>query len=736
MKRRLAIFLAVTGLWASGVVARLYHLQVVEQETYRRKAARQQQRVIDLAPPRGGIYDARGRALAVSVAVESAFAVPEEIADPTAAAARIARVLKLDAGRLARDLARREKDFVWVARQLDPPQAAALKALGLPGIGFLEESKRYYPMRSLAANVIGVVGTDHRGLEGLEAMYDGVIAGAPVRRTVLRDARLTAVLSPDFPFAEPEPGSDLHLTIDATIQQIAEAELARAVAEHRARWGTAIVLDPWSGAILAMATAPGFDPNDFKRFPESHRRNRAVADAFEPGSTFKMVTAAAALEANLVDPEDRFDCQLGSIVLAGVRIRDHKPFGSLSLREILAKSSNVGAIKVGLLAGRERLAGTIEAFGFGAATGVDLPGESPGIVRPLTRWQPRSAAYISFGQEISVTALQLASAFAAVANGGTLYRPYAVGAVGRGEVAEPRRERPQELGHPIGAATARTLERLLESVVTDGTGKAAAIPGYPVAGKTGTGQKAVPGEGYSDRRVMASFAGFAPARRPAVLCLVVLDEPVGRIHGGEAAAPAFARIVAQTLLYLGIPPEREPLARWPGEPAPEPEAEQGIAAAGEERPQEDEVALAEATGAGGEETPEDGSPAVPSGPTVPDVTGLAARAAVVAAADLGLRVRLHGSGVVRRQEPAAGTPLLSSRVMDLWLDTGGHAVGTAGEARGGRAVAAARRGAGEGGIFEPPGPAQPSGTASGEMLPAGAERSGAAAAGGAAGGRR
>ena len=288
-----------------------------------------------------------------------------------------------------------------------------------------------------------------------------------------------------------------------------------------------------------------------------------MVDAFEPGSTFKMVTAAAALTANVIDPNDVLDCEMGGITLAGIRIRDHKPFGLLTFREVIAKSSNVGAIKTALRVGRDRLYDMVRAFGFGDRTGIDLPGESAGLLLPAKRWT-LGGAYVSFGQEISITTLQLALAFSAVANGGTLYRPYVVASATGPDGERVERPGPQVLGRPLSEVTARELERLLEGVVTDGTGRAAAIAGYPVAGKTGTAQKAIDGS-YSESRFVASFVGFAPARRPALVAAVVVDEPHPIYHGGSVAAPAFAAIVGPALLYLGVEPERDRPQVWPGE---------------------------------------------------------------------------------------------------------------------------------------------------------------------------
>lgn len=565
MKSRLTWVFGLGLLWIVVIVLRLYQLQVVRHDHYTVKAGRQQQRVLELDSPRGTIYDARGRALAVSVPVDSAYAVPSRIKDPKKTAAAIARVVPgIDVRRLTRQLSG-DREFEWVARKLDAPVAQALRSLELPGIEFAPESKRYYPMRELAAQVLGYVGTDNQGLAGLEQFFNREITGKRVTRTVLRDAKAGTVVSPDLSTAEAQPGKDLHLTIDAAIQHIVYRELARAVDERGAKSGSAVFLDPATGAVLAMVSYPSFDPNHFGDFPKALWRNRTVSDVIEPGSTFKIVTAAAALESGLVHPADLFDCQMGSIVVAGKRIRDHKPFGELSFSQVLAKSSNVGVIKAALKIGDERLFSTISGFGFGHRTGIDLPGESVGILHPLEKWNHRSKAYISFGQGISVTPIQLVSAVGAVANDGRLLRPYVVSRVGTKDGADPRRQGPIVVGQPIRPETARVLKEMLEGVVAGGTGRTAGVLGYRVAGKTGTAQIPVAG-GYAHSSYLPSFVGFAPVERPVIVGLVTVDEPRGAAyHGGQVAAPVFGAIARQILLYMGIRPRREQIAFWPGQ---------------------------------------------------------------------------------------------------------------------------------------------------------------------------
>ncbi|HEX6898522.1 MAG TPA: penicillin-binding transpeptidase domain-containing protein [Thermoanaerobaculia bacterium] len=567
MRSRLLTVAGLIAVWVLLIAGRLYYLQVARYDHYAGKAERQQQRVVTLDPPRGTIYDARGRELAVSIQVDSAYAVPPEIADPAATARELAAVIPdLDAAKLARLLVKdRDREFAWVARKLDPPVAEKVRALKLPGIYFLQESKRYYPMGSLAAQILGYVGTDNHGLAGLELLYDKEVAGKEGKRTVLRDAKRGTLISPDLSFAEAEPGHDLHLTIDATMQYIVERELAKAVRERHAKRGTALLLDPATGGVLAMASYPSFDPNHFDRYPKSRWRNGAIMDVYEPGSTFKIITAAAALESGLIRPEEEFDCEMGGITLLGIRIRDHKPFGRLTFAQVLAKSSNVGVIKAALRIGDKRLYNTIRGFGFGELTGIDLPGESAGILHPVERWGPLAKAYIAFGQGVSVTPIQLGAAAAAVANNGVRLRPHVVAAVSRGEVKVPKYPQPPVVGRPLRASTAEELQWMMEGVVTAGTAKAAAVPGYRVAGKTGTAQIPVPG-GYLRNGYLPSFVGFAPADRPVIVGVVAIAEPKGwEYHGGQVAAPIFGDIARQVLLYRGIHPERERPITWPGE---------------------------------------------------------------------------------------------------------------------------------------------------------------------------
>ncbi len=646
MNIRLAAFLIAMALWTAVISARLVELQVVEHEAYAKRALDQQQKTVELAPPRGTLFDARGRKLAVSVAVDSAYVLPHEVADAEAAAQRIAEVLgwskKTVLARLTDD-----RRWLWLARQLDPPAADALHALDLEGVNFVSESKRFYPLEEMAGPVLGFVGTDHSGLAGLEATYDSVVSGEPVRRKLLRDALDGRVVAPGFSFIDAAPGADLHLTLDATVQYVVEDELGRALDATGAKSGVVVMLRPETGAVLAMASLPAFDPNRFGAYDSSQWKNAAIESAYEPGSTFKAVVASAVLDRNLVDPMDVIDCEQGAITLGSTRIGDHKRFGKLTFREVVARSSNVGAIKTGLLLERSDFYDAVRRFGFGDGTGIDLPGESAGIVRPVERWSKYEAAYLSIGQGVSVTPLQLARAFGALANGGYLVEPHLVGFIDRGgRRLSPERSAPS--GPIAGASTLRSLTRLLEAVVEEGGGTAAAVAGYRVAGKTGTAQKAQPGAGYFADRHVASFVGFVPSRAPEVVALVILDEPKGKYYGGEVAAPVFSAIMTRVLPYLGVAPgvAEPPPGRF--EPA-SPVAESPPALLVRTVPPE----------------PVEGAGTYDS---VPDLRGLTAREAIGELARAGLVPTLHGSGFVEAQVPLPGQPLeQAGGKVELWL---------------------------------------------------------------------
>lgn len=549
------IYVLVCGftLILVGLVARLFEIQILRSDRLAGLAERQHQKSLELRGKRGTIFDRRHRELAVSIDRESVYANPLEFSERPETIARLAQILALKESTLLEKL-RGERQFAWLKRLVTPEEAAALRALGLRGIGFITEHQRVYPKLGLAGQVLGFVGTDDVGLEGIERAYDGTLAGGIVRVTLDRDARGRPVSLRSQAFRELPRGHDVVLTLDERIQFIAERELRAQVAKVGARGGVVVVMDPHTGDLLALANEPLFNPNTFRESSPKAWRERGVTDSFEPGSTFKAILAAAVLQERLVRPDDLFFGEQGSIQVGGVSIRDHEKFSWLTFREVLEKSSNVGAIKVGQRLGKERFYNYMVGFGFGSKTGIDLPGEAAGLLRPLQQWSEVSLASLSIGQELGVTSLQLVTAISAIANGGMLVRPHLVKQVLKtGEIVQE--VTPVQVRRIISEATARQVTALLQGVVTQGTGKSAAVDGYTVAGKTGTAQKFDLSLGkYSAQKVTASFVGYLPAEQPRVAILVSLDEPKGgAAWGGVVAAPVFSAIAQQTMRYLRVP---------------------------------------------------------------------------------------------------------------------------------------------------------------------------------------
>ncbi|HEX4603463.1 MAG TPA: penicillin-binding protein [Candidatus Angelobacter sp.] len=543
--------------WFLVICGRLVWLQVVNYGDYTQRAAKQQQRSIEVSPVRGNIYDRRGNELAMTVSVDSVFAVPSEVPDIHSTAQVLGRVLKADVTEIESRM-RGSKAFAWVARKMDNPTSARVRALNLKGIYFQKESKRFYPKNELAAQVLGYVGLDDEGLGGVEREFQPQLTGKSGKMLITMDNKRRWLGRVE---KQPDPGENVVLTIDEKIQYIAERELARAISETQAEAGTVIVQNPHTGEILALANWPTFNPNIFNKVNPQALKNRAVSDIYEPGSTFKVVTLAAALEEKITNPDEVIDCQMGSIVVNGLRIHDHHPYAGLTVTQILEHSSDVGAIKVALRLGEERFDRYIRQFGFGSQTKIELPGETRGITKPVSRWSKVSIGAISMGQEIGVSPVQLASMISTIANDGTYVAPRIVA----GTTAP--RGTPQLIAFQpalgrrvISPLTAAEMKHMLEGVVLRGTGKSAILDGYTSAGKTGTAQKIDASGRYSHLKHIASFAGFAPVNNPAVTVLVVLDSPAGgypRDGGGVAAAPVFSRIAQQVLAYMNVPHDVE-----------------------------------------------------------------------------------------------------------------------------------------------------------------------------------
>ncbi|MFZ0962388.1 MAG: penicillin-binding protein [Terriglobia bacterium] len=561
LERRRLIVCVLCFIWFGCVAARLYYFQVIQYVELVARARSQQEHTIEVAPERGEIYDRQMNPLAMSLGVDSVYAVRSELTEPRKVASLLAPVLGVDAGEL-RDRFQTAHSFCWVKRRVTPREAARVRELNLKGVYFQRETKRFYPKGELAAQAIGYVGLDDKGLGGVEYALDGEIKGHPGRMQIDSDAHRRTFHST----GEGVPGKSVVLTLDEKIQYIAEKALAEEVATTRAAGGVAIVQNPNTGEILALANEPTFNPNDIGASSDAARLDRAVGWIYEPGSTFKSVTLSAALEENLTNPQEVINCQNGGIVLAGHTIHDHKPFGDLTVTEVIANSSDVGTIKLGLRLGEDRLYRYIGAFGFGAKTEVDLPGEEHGLIKPPHRWSGISIGEISIGQEIGVTPIQMVTVYSAIANGGILFQPRIVRDVFLG--ARHEGLAPATGRRVISAHTAELVRQILSTVVDHGTGTPAQLGGYTSAGKTGTAQKIDASGEYSKSHYVASFIGFAPATRPAVTILVVIDSPVGAHHGTDVAAPVFRSIAEQTLSYLNVPQDNP--SRWPQIVTPKP----------------------------------------------------------------------------------------------------------------------------------------------------------------------
>jgi cell division protein FtsI (penicillin-binding protein 3) len=547
-RTRLLIVAGLIAIWTGAALGRLAYLQLFCYSEYYSRAQHQQRLIVEVGARRAEIFDRNLNPLAMSVPVDSCFAVPSEIADPAMVSRLIGKVLDVSPDEIATRLAG-SHSFVWIARKLPPEKAERIAAMNLRGIYFQREGGRFYPKRQLGAHVLGYVDIDEKGLGGVEYSLDDNIRSKPGKMLILTDAHRRWYDSTD---KAPETGTSVVLTLDEKIQYIAEKELGQAIHDTQAKSGTVIVENPNTGELLAVANWPTFNPNAAKDSNPESRMDRAASALYEPGSVFKIVTLSAAIDQGVTNAEELIDCQMGSIYIAGHRIRDHKPFGLLTVSGVLAKSSDVGAIKVGLRLGAPKFYDYIRSFGFGQPTGVDLPGESRGMLRRLENWTPVSVGSVSMGQEIGVTPLQMITAMSAMANGGLVERPHVVRALRRGtQMVEPPQQPPRRV---IRQTTAATMRRMLEGVVLNGTGKLARLDGYTSAGKTGTAQKFDIATGhYSPHQLIASFVGFAPINTPAVTILVQLDSPVGMHEGGQVAAPTFKRIAQQVLAYLDVP---------------------------------------------------------------------------------------------------------------------------------------------------------------------------------------
>ncbi len=645
IRSRLLFGAAILLLWAVGIQARLVYLQVHKHQDLQIRAANQSARTMDISAKRGDILDRHGRVLAYSVDSDSVYGVPSEIEDAKQAASLLCGALtdcpakEQDAlaGRL-----RQKRAFVYVRRRVTPQQARRIAQLGLDGIDFIKEDRRFYPKKQLAAQLLGFVGVENKGLAGIEAAYDSQISGALGKLLYQTDARGRAFSRLERP---PTAGATVELTIDEYLQHVAERELRDAVARNRAAGGTVIIMDPNTGEILALANEPTFNPNAFSTATVQQRRNRAVQDIYEPGSTFKVVTASAALEERVITPEDVVDVSGGRIRFGSRVIEDTHDYGSLTFTDVIVKSSNVGAIKVGLTLGPERLGVYVRRFGFGRALSPDFPGETPGIVWDPAKLDSSALASMAMGYQVGVTPLQMVAAISSVANGGDLIQPRVVRALVRdGKRIEVK---PTSLGRTISKGTSVTLTGIMEQTVERGTAISAQVDGYTIAGKTGTAAKLIDGR-YSNRDYFASFVGFLPSRHPVATVIVVIDSPHAHgYYGGPIAGPVFQRVAEATLRHFGVAPTLN---------APPPI----LVARRSDRHEIHPVRSARAAlivPAGGIAAMRD----------LPDFRGLSAREAVRVLTKIGLSARLNGNGVVATQRPAAGTPIEPGTTTELWL---------------------------------------------------------------------
>jgi cell division protein FtsI (penicillin-binding protein 3) len=645
IRSRLLVGAVIFLLWAGSIQARLLYLQVHRHQDMQTRAENQSARTMEISAKRGDILDRHGRILAYSVDADSVYGVPNDIDNAAKTAAMLCQALtdcapKEQDGLIAR--LRQKRAFVYVRRHVTRPQATRIAALDLDGIGFIKEDRRFYPNKQLAAQLLGFVGIDNKGLAGIEAAYDSQISGSVGKLLYQTDARGRAFSRLERP---PTAGATVELTIDEYLQHIAERELRDAVAANRAAGGTVVIMAPKTGEILALANEPTFNPNAFRDASPEHRRNRAVQDIYEPGSTFKVVTASAAIEERVIGVDDMIDVSGGRIRFGSRVIDDTHDYGTLSFTDVMVKSSNVGAIRVGLSLGAEKLGLYVRRFGFGRALSPDFPGETPGIV-----WDPRkldnsALASMSMGYQVGVTPLQMVSAISSVANGGDLIQPRVVRAVVRdGKRVEVK---PTILGRTVSRDTAVTLTGIMEQIVERGTATLAQIDGYTVAGKTGTASKLVNGH-YSKSDYYASFVGFLPSRNPVATIIVVIDSPHAHgYYGGPIAGPVFQRIAAATLRHLGVPPTLN---------APPPV----LVARHTEHPEMQTATRRTAAfvqvGANGNVR------------DLPDLRGLGAREALRVLTKLGLTARLTGNGVVTGQVPAAGTPIEPGMACELKLE--------------------------------------------------------------------
>ena len=658
---RIAIVILGVTLWSFLILVRLVQLQVFEHQSFVQLAAQKQQVTRSILAPRGIIYDSHMDELATNVPINTVVAEPRRMKNPKAAARSIAEILALNPqDLLSRMTDPSHKAYMVIKRRIDPNAEKRIEALDLEGVYFVEESMRVYPNRDLACHALGFVNMNGDGMYGVEQQYDKDLKGKEGIFSLDVDARRRSYRAQvDKP---PVQGRSLVLSIDKGIQYIADRELIAAVDKSQARAGTVIVMESSTGRILALSNYPQFNCNTYSSYGPDSWRNRAISDAFEPGSTFKVVVAASALEARLTQPNEMIDCQMGSITIGRHVFHDHKAYGLLSFSQILEFSSNVGAARLGLRLGEQRLYESLRNFGFGSRSGIDLPGEIVGLVRDWHEWSGLSIGAISFGQEVGVTSMQILNAINTIANGGYRVRPTIVDRIidEKGDlvsVTKPERIR------LIRPQTAETVSGAFEGVVLRGTGRKAALEGYRAAGKTGTAQKIVDGR-YSPTKYVSSFIGFAPLPNPRLTILVQLDEPKGSHYGGDVSAPYFQKIAQEALLRLHVPhdpslplPQFKPMIADGSSEDYIPDAVQPLTASQNMPAEAREETVTVLTGAGAEVT-------------IPDFRGLGKRTVLERCVALGIRLQTKGAGLAVFQSPAPGTKILSGTTCSVTFAKG------------------------------------------------------------------
>lgn len=673
IRKRVAVLFLVISVIMMGLIGRLLYLQFYKSAWLSENAVDQRIREIPVEARRGIIYDRHGRELAVSVSTESVYAIPAEIKDIEVTAAKLAAILTLDENNLKNKLKKRQA-FAWIKRKIDNDTARQVQILNLPGIGLTQESQRYYPNDNLAAHVLGFNGIDSQGLDGVEMTFDSYLKGRSGSIVIEYDARGREIPQASHRFVPPVEGQNIYLTLDLVIQQIAERELDKVMKETQAKAATIIAIDPRDGGILALANRPDYNPNKFSEFSPKLWRNIAVSNAYEPGSTFKIITTSAAMSEHIVTPDERF-FDPGEVEVQGRNIHCWKQggHGSQSFTEVVQNSCNVGFVNVGLRLGRDPFYRYIDAFGFGKQTDVDLPGEAKGITIDRAKATPINIATMSIGQSIAVTPIQLVTAAAAVANDGKLLRPQIVREVRDKSGQVIRGFQPDVVRQVLDTSITKQVNEILESVVSQGSGKNAYIEGFKIAGKTGTAQKVGAG-GYLPDKYVASFVGFAPADDPQVAMLVIIDEPVGLYYGGQIAAPVFGAVMKDVLQYLKVNPQPA-VAVNPGDSETHvqvpsvinlsiPEAVKELEKAGlVARVEELGDRVADQIPKPGSRVPAGGgvllytmTPRYTSGEiTVPDLTGRTVREASDALAELGLAISPVGTGKAAKQDPVPGS---------------------------------------------------------------------------------